>query len=263
MKKMQHKTGVYTTVVMAFLTLSILIAILPVANGAGSIILTPTTQTQGSSVTVAGTGFAASKAVAIVMGIEITVTNENHPIASPTGTGPFTQIVNHGPIKPGSFSFHCVVTSDTSVVESDYTDNGDGTLTSSSTYALNPFVNYITGAFGRSTTSAWDGYTVVFTASYTYYQYSVTPAVGVATSAAGDFSAPVTVPATASNGNLAVTAFDANGGKGTATLTVNDVIPEGFSLGIVIVLSVTAVIFSIRCIRKQPKNSILAPSKTI
>jgi hypothetical protein len=261
MNKMHYKTKVYATLTMTFLTISILMAVLPVASGAGSITLTPTNQTPSGSVTVAGTGFAASQAVAILIGTEITVTNESHTIVSPSGTGPFTAYTNHGSIKPGSFYYHCIVSSDTNVVESDYYDNGDGTLTSSSTYALNPFVNYVTGAFGRSTSSAWDGYTVVFTASYTYYQYNVT-AAGVTTSASGAFSAAITVPSLA-DGNYVVTVIDATGSLGTATLTVNTVIPEGFSIGIVGVLSTVAVIVSTRFLRKQTKKSILMPSKTI
>src|SRR5512137_613381 len=201
---MQHKKS-YLSIPLAILIVSILLATLPMGTSAGLITLTPTSQVQSNSVTVAGTGFAASKAVAIVIGTEITVTNETHPITNTTGTGPFTAYTNHGSIKPGSFYYHCVVSSDTNVVESDYYDDGDGTLTSSSTYALNPFVNYVTGAFGRSTTSAWDTYTVVYACSYTYYQYNGTRTTS---NSAGAFSAAVTVPTSANNGNLAVTAFD-------------------------------------------------------
>lgn len=254
---MQRKTKLFSIVPLVLLIASILLATLPMGNGAGLITLTPTSQAQGSSVTVAGTGFAASQAVAIVIGTEITVTNESHPIASPTGTGPFTAYTNHGAIKPGSFYYHCVVSSDTNVVESDYSDDGDGTLTSSSTYALNPFVNYVTGAFGRSTTSAWDGYTVVYTCSYTYYQYNGTRTTA---NSAGAFSTTFAVPASAANGSIVVTAFDTTGVKGTAALTV---VPEGFSLGIVIALSAAAVIVSIRFLRKQPKNTLLTPSKPL
>jgi len=251
---MQHKKKLYSTIPLVLLTVSILLATLPMGSGAGSITLTPTSQAQGSSVTVAGTGFAASQAVAIVIGTEITVTNESHPITNTVGTGPFTSFTNHGAIKPGSFYYHCVVSSDTNVVESDYYDDGDGTLTSSSEYALNPFVNYVTGAFGRSTTSAWDTYTVVYTCSYTYYQYNGTRTTA---NSAGAFSTNIAVPASAANGSIVVTAFDTTGTKGTATL---DVIPEGFSLGMVVALSVAAVIVSIRFLRKQPKKTMLNPN---
>jgi len=255
---MQPKKKLYSIIPSVILIVSILLITLPMGNAAGAITLTPTSQAQGSSVTVAGTGFTTSQAVAILMGPEITVTNESHPIANTTGTGPFTAYTNHGSIKPGSFYYHCVVSSDTNVVESDYYDNGDGTLISSSTYALNPFVNYVTGAFGRSTTSAWDTYTVVYTCSYTYYQYNGTRTTA---NSAGSFSANVTVPVSANNGNLVVTALDTKGGKGTSTLVVNSAVPEGFSVGMVVALSVTAVIVSLRFLRKQPKKTLLTPNK--
>ena len=252
MKKMQHKKKAYATAIMAFLTFSIFLASIPMTKAAGAITLTPTTQAPGGSVSVGGTSFGVTKAVGIGCGAEVVVTSEVHNIPSPSGTGPFTAIMNHYPIKPGSFSFHCTVSSDTNVVESDYTDNGDGTLTSSSTYALNPFVNYVTGAFGRSTSSAWDGYTVVFTASYTYYQYNVTPAAGVNSTAAGAFTASITVPAVAA-GTYNVTAFDTQGNRAVAPLTVTTVIPEVLPLGIILLLSLAAVVVGSRYLGKKPK----------
>jgi hypothetical protein len=254
---MKHKEKVAKTITTAFLMFSIFLAtislVVPMASAAGSITLTPSQAVAGSSVTVTGTGFGATQAVGIGLGQEVVVTGEAHNLPSPSGTGPFTVIANHYPFKPGSFSFHCVVTSDTNVVESDYTDNGDGTLTSSSTYALNPFVNYVTGAFGRSTTSAWDGYTVVFTANYTYYQYIVTPAANVTTSASGTFTAPITVPAAVANGNYYVTAVDVKGNKGVATLTVSTAVPESLTFGLVALLSSVAVAASY--FWKRPKTA--------
>ena len=247
---MKNKTKAYITCITAFLVMSL--AMMSVVAGAGSITLTPASQSAGASVSVAGTGFGATQAVGIGFGQEVVVTGENHTIDNPTGTGPFTVIANHYPFKPGSFSFHCTVTSSSNVVESDYTDNGDGTLTSSSTYALNPFVNYVTGAFGRSTTSAWDGYTVVFTASYTYYQYNVTPATGVTTSASGAFTASITVPNVAA-GTYTVTAIDTSGNRATSSLTVTGAIPETLTIGVVAVLSTFVTLVSIRYFREQPK----------
>ena len=253
---MRYKKKMYTAAVMMFLTLSIVLAVIPMASAAGAITLTPAAQTPGGSVSVAGTGFGATKAVGIGCGAEVTVTGEAHPITNtnvPNGDtfGPFTARTLHYPIKPGSFSFHCTVTSDTNVVESDYTDNGDGTLASSSTYALSPFVNYVTGVFGRSSTSDWSTYTVVYTASYTYYTYNMTPAAGVTTSGTGAFTASVTVP-TVANGNYNVTAIDVGGNRATTTLGVN-VIPEGFTIGIIVLLSTVAVMVGSYCFRKQSK----------
>ncbi len=259
---MKGKMKVCISFVVTLLTISMLFAVFPMANCAGAITLTPSSQAQGGTVTVAGSGFAATQAVGIGIGQEVVVTGEAHPIPSPTGLGPFITKVNHWPIKPGSFSFHCVVSSDTNVVESDYTDNGDGTLASTSTYSVGHTVNYVTGAFGRGTNSAWDGFTVVFTASYTYYQYNVTPAAGITTSAAGAFSADIVVPAALANANTPVNAFDVKGNRGTATLTVNSAIPEGFSMGIIVVLSAAVVIGTV-LMRKLPKSRILAPTKVI
>jgi hypothetical protein len=213
---------------------------------AGSITLNPNAQVPGSIVSVSGISFGATKPVAIGFGAEVTVTNESHPIASVAGTGPFTAITNHYPIKPGSFYFHCVVSSDTNVVESNYYDNGDGTLATDSTYSINHFVNYVTGQFGRSSTSAWDGYTVVFTASYTYYQYNVTPAAGVTTSASGVFSADITVPSAIANGAYNVTALDVSGNSAASSLTVDSTIPEGLTIGVIVLVSSFAAIVGSR-----------------
>ena len=246
---------------MAFLTISIILSIMPVANGAGAITLTPNAQAQSSSVTVTGTGFAAGQPVAIVIGTEITVTGEAKS-ATGTGTGPYAITVAHYPIKPGSLSVHSVVTSDTRSIESDYADAGDGTCTSSSTYSPLADVNYVAGTFSRSSSSDLTGYTIVFTASYTYYQYTVTPAAGVVATPSGGISAAITVPAATANGNHAVNAFDTKGNRGTANLTVDNTIPEGLSIGIIAVLSTTAVLISTHFFRKQPKTT-LTPNKTI
>ena len=221
---------------------------------AGSIALNPNAQAQGSIVSVSGTSFGATKPVAIGFGTEITVTNESHPLASVAGTGPFTVTTNHFPFKPGSFYFHCVVSSDTNVVESNYYDNGDGTLATDSTYSIGHFVNYVTGQFGRSSTSAWDGYTVVFTASYTYYQYNVTPGAGVTTSPSGAFSADITVPSAIASGAYNVTAIDVSGNHATSTLTVDSTIPEGLTIGVIVLLSSFAAIVSSR-FRKRSRFS--------
>jgi hypothetical protein len=241
MKSFQLRKESYAKFIIAFITLSAILLVIPIISAAAaSITLNPSNQAALASVSVTGTNFGATKAVGIGLGQEVVVTGEAHSLSSPTGTGPFTVLVNHYPIKPGSFSFHCVVSSDTNVVESDYTDNGDGTLASSSTYSVSPFVNYVTGAFGRSSTSDWSGYTVVFTASYTYYQYTVTPATGTTTDAAGGFAASITVPNVAS-GTYSVTALDTQGNKAVTSLTVSTAVPEVFSPVLVVLLSVATV----------------------
>jgi len=247
------KTLLKKIVATAFLiTLMLSIAFISTASAAGSITLSTNAQAPGGTVTVTGTGFGASKAVGIGLGPEVTASAEAHPIANTTGTGPFTTTVNRPPIKPGSFSFHCVVSSDTNVVESNYNDNGDGTLTTDSTYSINHFVNYTTGMFGRSTTSAWDTYTVVFTTTYTGYQYNVTPAGNPSTTPTGTFTATITVPALLANGNYNVTAIDAAGNRAYTTLTVNNAIPEVLPVGTLMLLVMLAVAAGSWFFRKRP-----------
>jgi hypothetical protein len=249
----QNKTAYVKIVATAFLILSMFsMAFISTASAAGSITLTPNSQAPGGTVTVTGIGFDATKAVGIGLGAEVPASSESHPIPSPSGTGPFTATVNRPPIKPGSFSFHCTVSSDTNVVESDYTDKGDGTLATESTYALNPFVNYAAGQFGRSTSSAWDGYTVVFASTYTGYQYNVSPTGNTSTTASGTFTATIAVPAGLANGNYNVTAIDSGGARAVATLTVSTTIPEVLPVGTIMLLAMLAVAAGSWYFRKRP-----------
>jgi hypothetical protein len=202
----------------------------------------------GDSVTVDGVGFGETATVAIGVGEEVTVTGEAHNIPEPAGNGPFIAIVDHYPIKPGSFSFHC----DVDEVLSDYYDNGDGTLNTESTYAVDPFVNYVTGEFGRSTNSPWDGYTVVFTANYTYYQ-NVTPATGVTTDGAGAFTAEISVPEDVINGEYTVTAIDEQGNFATSTETFEK-IPEGLTFGVIVAVSSVSMLVCSQYLRKRSRK---------
>jgi hypothetical protein len=255
-KAMRTKTTYVKTVATAFVILSMFsMVFISTAVSAGSITLSPSAQAPGGTVTVTGTGFGATKAMAIGLGAEVTASSESHTIPSPSGLGPFTATTNRCPIKPGSFSFHCTVSSDTNVVESDYTDNGDGTLTSSSTYSVSPFVNYATGVFGRSTNSAWDGYTVVYAATYTSYQYNATPAVNLNTTATGTFTTTITIPPGLANGNYNVTAIDSGGARAFATLIVNNAIPEVLPVGTVMLLAMFAVAAGSWYLRKRPTVS--------
>ena len=232
---------------MVFLTLSMVLAVMPLASAAGAITLTPTAQAPSASVSVSGTGFGATTAVGVGFGAEVSVTGEDHTPTG-TGTGPYTTRTNHYPIKPGSFSMH----SDVSGTTSEWTDLGNGTIIGSGTYAVAGNVNYVTGVFSRSSTTDISSYTIVFTASYTYYQYNVTPAAGVTTLASGTFTASITVPAVA-NGNYNVTAIDTAGNRAFKNLTVDSTIPEGLTIGIMVSLSTAAVIVSSRYFRKRPK----------
>jgi hypothetical protein len=77
----------------------------------------------------------------------------------------------------------------------------------------------------------------------------VTPAAGVTTLASGAFSASITVPSVA-DGNYVVTAVDTAGNKATATLNV---VPEGLTVGVMVVVSSVVVIVSSCYFRKKPK----------
>jgi len=245
LRKPSNKTKI---IAIASLTLLIALAIPMINAQTAAITFDPTSATQYDSVTVEGTGFAATSTVGIGFGAEVTVTDEAHEIPEPAGNGPFTAIVNHYPIKPGSFSFHC----DVSDVTSDYYDDyGNGTLNTSSTYAVDPFVNYVTGEFGRSTNSPWDGYIVVFYANYTYYEYGVTPAAGVTTDPSGAFTASVTVPNVL--GDYTFTAVDDQGNFATSTQTL-EVIPEGLTFGVMVLLSSVAVVVGSHYLRKRSRK---------
>lgn len=250
---MQLKTKVLLTTTTALLVF--LFTLIPQSAAAGSITLSPSAQAPGGIVTITGTGFTASKAIGIGIGSEVAVTGEAH---TPTGagTGPWMTKTNHYPVKPGSVAFHSNVVG---ASETDFTDKGDGTFSTSSTYDAGSYLNYVTGSFGRSSTMDLSESTIVFTVGYKYYQYNVTMTATNST-AAGAFSIQATLPTGIPNGNYVLTAMDTSGNTATTTLTVDNSIPipEGFSLAFVILLSAAAVILSIRFFRKQPKVA-LAP----
>lgn len=237
-------------VITATTFLILLFTLMPQAAAAGSITLTPSAQTPGGTVTVTGTGFGASKLIGIGIGSEITVTGEAHTPTG-TGTGPWMTRTNYYPIKPGSFSFHSNVVDG---AETDFTDKGDGTMSTTSTYDAGSYLTYVTGAFGRSSTMDLSSSTVIFTAAYKYYQYNATPPGNQNSTATGTFSFQITVPPGLANGDYTVTAMDTSGNTATATLTVNNVIPEDLPLFGVLLLSSVAVIVSLMVLRKRPKN---------
>ncbi len=252
MKKLV-KTYVIFIIAMSMLSFSVLI---PPAKAAGAITLTPNANvTAGSTVTVSGTGFGAAMNVGIGLGTTIAASNDNYTTFSGTGTGPYTATLAHYPIVPGSFSMHW----DTAGTGSDWTDNGDGTLATSSSYSAGGTVNYATGVFGRSSTMDLSSYALTATCSYTYYQYKVTPTSGVTTNSTGGFTASITVPAVA-NGVYTVTVVTSNGGTATASLGVGVVLPETLTIGVVVLLSSVAVVAGAVLTRK-PKIKILNSAK--
>ena len=252
----------YAIATMTFLSVLILLAATPLASAAGAITLTPPMQDPGLDVTVDGTSFGAEKQVGIGLGAEVTVELEFHeitgddlitePVYDPDLDldlfGPFGATTNHYPIKPGSvFVFYDVDGVLTDLYEF---APANGTLDSESPYAFNPFVNYVNGSFGRQSTADFSAFVDVFVSvTYTYYANNVTPAEGVTTTAAGAFSAEITVP-TGINGDLTLTAVDTMGNIATSNMTV---VPEGLTIGVMLLLSTVAVIVSARYFRKQPK----------
>ncbi len=212
-------------------------AIISTASAAGSITLTPTAQAPGATVTVAGTGFGATKLIGIGLGSEIAVTGENHT-PNGTGTGPWMTRTNYYPLKPGSMLFHSSVVGSS---ETDFTDKGDGTFSTSSTYDAGSYLYYPTGVFGRSSTMDLSGSELIFTATYKYYQYNLTPPGNPNSTATGTFSFQVTVPSGLANGNYNVTAIDTSGNIATSVLNVNSAIPEVMPLGTIMLLTIFAV----------------------
>jgi len=243
------------TIATALLVLSIFsmalmsTGLISTASAAGSITLTPSAQAPGGTVTVTGTGFGATKAIGIGLGSEVAVTGEAH---TPTGsgTGPWMTRTNRCPIKPGSFSFHSNVVGSS---ETDFTDKGDGTMSTTSTYDAGSYLTYPTGSFGRSSTMDLSSSELIFTAAYTSYQYNMTPAGSPSTSATGTFTATITIPAGLANGNYNVTAIDAGGNTAAATLSVSSTIPEVLPPGMILLLSLFAVATAALFFRKRPK----------
>jgi hypothetical protein len=249
-KKMQHKESVFAAVILAFLMCSLFFASIPMAKAAGAITLTPTAQSPGASVTVAGTSYGATKAVGIGFGGVVNATDANMNYTG-TGMGPYTGRVSYWPIKPGSFVLYSDTTAGGGII-STYTDAGDGTTLWSYDGTAMGTINYTSGVWTRSSTVDVSGITTNYTATYTHYMYNVTPAAGVTTNPSGAFTASITVPAV-SDGLWSVVAIDTQGNISEKALTVDHTIPEGLTLGVMLLLSTAAVIVGTRYYRKRPK----------
>lgn len=252
MKKIQEIRKKHAKVIMAFLMLSIVLAVIPLANAAGAITLTPTAQAPGASVTADGMSFGATKNVAIGFGAEVNSSDTDMEYTG-EGMGPYKGRLSNWPVKPGSFILYSDTTAGGGIV-STYTDNGDGTTLWSYDGTPMGTINYTTGEWSRSSTVDVSGIDTNYSATYTRYEFNVTPAAGVTTLASGAFSASITVP-TVANGEYAVTAIDTAGNIATATLTVDSAIPEGLTLGVMLALSTIAVIVSTRYFRKRPRTA--------
>jgi len=227
------------------------LALASTAAAVGAITLNPTNQVPGGSVTVDGTGFGASRAVGIGFGDEMSGSNTDMAYNG-TGMGPYTGRVSNYPITPGSF----ILTSDTSSgggggIVSTYTDVGDGTTIWSYDGTVMGTINYVTGEWSRTTTVDVTGIAANYSATYKY-RMNFTPAAGIATSPTGTFSASITLPDFIDNGNYTVTAIDTAGNKATSTLNV---VPEGLTIGVMVLLSAVAVVVGTRYFKKQKIKS--------
>ena len=231
-------------------------ALAPTAKAAGAITLTPNQSvTAGGSVSISGTGFGTTVAVGIGFGSEVSKNDQSMAYAG-EGMGPYTGTVSTHPVKPGSFTLWSDTTSGGGVL-SYYSDNGDGTTTGS--YAGTGTINYVTGAWGRSTTVDVSGIVTNYTGTYTSYQYAVTPTAGITTNSTGGFTASITVPSVA-NGVYTVTAIDAQGHLATASIGVGVTIPETLTVSAIVLLSSVAVIAGAVLLRK-PKVKGLSSTK--
>ena len=207
----------------------------------------------GASVTVDGTGFGATKAVGIGFGAEANVTGEAVNATGPydVDAGPYVYSLSYRPVKPGSFKMESGYMLGGSYVPLfQYWENGNGTISTDNTQVTWAVIDYTTGKANFNFTSPLSsGITYLRTVNYTRYQYNVTPAAGVTTLATGTFQAAITVPSV-TNGNYVVTAIDTQGNLATATLNT---IPEGLTIGVMVLLSTVAVIVSTRYYRKRSR----------
>jgi hypothetical protein len=253
LKKIQHLKKAHVTAIMTSLIFSIILASMPLTKAAGAITLTPTTQVPGASISVEGTGFGATKAVGIGFGAEANVTNEEVNVTGPydVDTGPYVENLSYWPVKPGSFQRESgIMMGDLYIPSYLYWDDGSGTILTDNPAVASATIDYTTGKvifnFASPLSSSYEYVRIV---NYTHYEYNVTPAVGVTTLASGTFTASITVPSVV-NGDYVVTAIDTQGNLATAILNT---IPEGLTLGVMLLLSTVAVIVSMRYFRKRPK----------
>jgi len=235
-----------TSILLASIALLVVSAMIFEAKAAPAIVLTPTTGEPGASVTVSGTGFAASTSAGVGFGPEKAVIDEVVTVTNPA-TQEFYGFTSQHPIKPGTFRWKYL----RGAVQLTASDNGDGTLSDPSGFMSSGTINYTSGYFHRIMTSSTMTYTSD-TFSYTTYQFEVTP-TGLATDSAGAINRQITVPAIW-NETHPVTVIDSMGNIGTGSYTVvgSTVIPEAFTIGAIVLLSSTALIISSYCLRKRP-----------
>ena len=239
---------VNTTIIMAFLMISMLLATVIVGKAALEVTVNPTTGMPEDSIEVTGTDFAASSPIGIGIGFEANNTDSNMTYAG-EGVGPYYGKVSWWPIKPGSFVLHVDTTSGGGIL-STYTDNGNGTLSGSFEGAYGD-INYTTGEWSRTSTVDLTDYEQLYSASYTRYEWNVTPAEGIVSGPDGSFTTNITVPMLG-NGSCPIAVIDEEGNIATADFTVyGSEIPEIFSFGSVILLTSAVAVIATFSFRKR------------
>jgi hypothetical protein len=241
---------VYTTIVMAFLMITLLSATVLMCSAAPEVVVNPTSGMPDDSVEVSVTDFAASTPVGIGIGSEVNTTDYNMTYAG-TGVGPYSGRTSWWPIKPGSFVLHIDTTMSGGIV-STYTDNGNGTLSGSFEGAYGD-INYTTGEWSRTSTADLTDLEQLYSADYIRYEWNVTPAGGLVTGADGAFTTNITIPQLG-NGSAPITVIDEEGNFAAADFTVyGSDVPEILSFGAVVLLSAIAVIIATFGFRKRIK----------
>jgi hypothetical protein len=243
---MRMNRKVCTSILLSSIALLVVSAMIWETKAAPAIVLTPTSGEPGSSITVSGTGFAASISAGIGFGPEKGVVDEVVTVTNPA-TQEFYGFTSQHPIKPGTFRWKYL----RGAVQLTASDNGDGTLSDPSGFMSSGTINYTSGYFHRIMSSSTMTYTSD-TFSYTTYQFEVTPA-GLATDGSGAINRQITVPSIW-NETHPVTVIDSAGHVGASSFTVfgSTVIPEAFTIGAMVLLSSTALIVSSYCLRKRP-----------
>lgn len=242
--------------VFVLLIIIVAISIVPMASAA-TVTLTPTAQAPSASVTVVGTGFGAQMPVGLGFGAEVTVIDEVMATTGPYGVsgGPYHGNTVYLPVKPGTFKMAIQSGSNLINLFSDVAGNGTLDIASAfSALVINATMDYVTGQF----TTFWKDPVPEYSqalphlVNYTRYEYNVTSAAGVTANPSGAFTADITVPSVA-NGTYIVTAIDASGNLATSSLSVDSTVPEGLTIGVMVLVSSAAVMVGSRYFRKRSK----------
>lgn len=239
---------------IASLMLLLVSASIPTVKAAPEITLTPTTGEPYDSVELVGTGFAPDTTVGIGVGAEIEVMDE---LVSVMGEGgepaieyePWFGVLAHRPIKPKSFN--AISDVDGVIIPFDDEEFGNGTCTSEEFLFYSAHINYTSGIFQRVSSADLSMYdmTDTHTCNYIHYEADATPDTGIRTDSTGAFTVNITVPLLAI-GPTVVTAIDELGNVATSGF---EVIPEGLSFGVVVILLSLAIIIATLVFRKRSK----------